>query len=311
MDNYFSYESRDMRCASDVGRMAVLGRFEKEFPSYGCAYKKDGKIFFRISGNQDEIQDFFMQSIHKAIYPTLIVNDIFRSVVPAGMEEQIRHECNYKMARRFKEWYPKAFFEAFSDLAETPSNDAATELLTDWLKDIQYHFDLFELQNYIGVVEHAYQAKKLTARSYNYINACVEKIARQFDDDPVLTERFERTLYGFIERQPSGNTLLHFDAQRAKVIARYIDAVYSGNVVAPVLEETVTFHDFDSFPDLRRAFRERVKSRQNEACFCILDRLRKLPSPIDDRAFARFMAQELSEPCRNTLTYYGKVWHLL
>ena len=83
------HENRDMRCASDVSRMAALGRFDTEFLVYGCAYQHQNKIYYQISDNQKAQQDFFQQSVRQNCYPTPVVRYIHRSAVPAGMEEQI------------------------------------------------------------------------------------------------------------------------------------------------------------------------------------------------------------------------------
>lgn len=311
MDSYYSFESRDMRCANDVGRMAALGRFDKEFLSYGCAYLKDDVVYYRISSDQGEIQRFFEESIHDHLYPTFVESDIYRSPVPAGMEEEIRYKSKYRLAQSFKEWYPTSFFYELAEWTQIPANDVAADLLQSWFDEIRYHFDLFELQGYQHFLARAHQAKKLTDRSYHYFHEGVEKIVQQFADDPIVKERFDRSLYGFMARDEEGKMTLHFDAQRPKVFAQYLEALCAGNEAAPVLEKTYTFHDFSDFSEIRGAFKTLVRESQGPAYFRALDALRGLPSPVDRAGFSEALARQQDAHTRKTFTYYGRLWQIL
>ena len=47
--------ARDLKCGNDVAKMAALGRYAEEFIVYAVSYQQDGKVWHRVSSNQDEI----------------------------------------------------------------------------------------------------------------------------------------------------------------------------------------------------------------------------------------------------------------
>ena len=53
---------KDVSSAQMIKSMAELGCFEYEDTAYGCAYRKDGKVLYRMGGDWQRIHDFIENS---------------------------------------------------------------------------------------------------------------------------------------------------------------------------------------------------------------------------------------------------------
>lgn len=310
MSDYYSYESRDMRCASDVGRMAALGRFDKELSVYGCAYVQHGQLYYRVSSNQEAIQKFFVESAHQQIYPTLIEKFCRFTPVPSGMMETLMTETKYLLAKKMKIWYPEEFCDRFSKVANAIAVDSAREKLFALLDQIRYQFDLVQYHLFLQVLEMVYLSRMITDQTYSLLKEQVFVLVRQFDDDPIISERFKRTLYGFCYLDQNKNVKVRYDAQRAVVFEKYIETINKGYLVAPIIEQVYYFDDFNQYADIRQQFGKLLQDYENIHFFEWLQELWALPSAIDREAFEALYQTPFPDKCKQTLEYYGKIWHI-
>ena len=53
---------KDVSSAQMIKSLAELGCFEYEDTAYGCAYRKDGKVLYRMGGDWQRIHDFVENS---------------------------------------------------------------------------------------------------------------------------------------------------------------------------------------------------------------------------------------------------------
>ena len=60
--------TRDLECASNVAIMAQLGCFDTEFWVFGCTYKENGKIYYRVSSKEEDIRQFIDECVQNDIY---------------------------------------------------------------------------------------------------------------------------------------------------------------------------------------------------------------------------------------------------
>lgn len=305
------HENRDMRCASDVSRMAALGRFDTEFLVYGCAYQHQNKIYYQISDNQKAQQDFFQQSVRQNCYPTPVVRYIHRSAVPAGMEEQIMQETKLQLAQQFKQQYPRQLFVQLSQFANQPNVDYAAPLFNQWFHNIRYQFESEQLQLFAQTLLLAYQAKKLTAASFSALEQQLQNILRQFDDDPVCQERFNRTFYGFRYQTMDGKIAQTIDAQYTTVFDQYMQSLQNNSCTAPIFSKQYTFSDFSYLATARKDFTEQLHAYQNSSYFSLLNQLQTLSAAISQNQFLQVLEEQPNQACKDVFTYYGRRWQLL
>ncbi len=284
-------ENRDMRCAADVGRMAALGRFDVEFQVYGCAYLEKDKITYRVSPQAEALYAFQAQSADLGLYPTTIYSHIRRTPAPSGMRQQLESETKLELVRQLRQDYPRCYFDLLRPFTQTPANNSSFPLLSRFADVIDGHFQESELQLLEGLMRTASEAKLLSADGLAVLSQFLNKIRRQMADDPVIENRFSRTLYGFCYEDDTGRLKHTLDAQPLTIYQRHSQLELRGYLTAPIFHQTCWFSNFDEFPTLRRTFAHTLTELEGAACFQLLHKLRTLPSAIDTKAYRLALKQ--------------------
>lgn len=81
--------TRDEIMAEDVAAMAALGKFEREFTVFGCAFWHVGEMVLALSEDAEKIYDWIYDVANADKFVTGIHKASLRSLVPAGTEEQL------------------------------------------------------------------------------------------------------------------------------------------------------------------------------------------------------------------------------
>lgn len=311
MDNYYNFENRDMRCANDVSRMAALGRFEKELISYGYAFFKENKIYYRICTDEEKIQKHFFNEILNDSYPSLINSYSYRTLIPAGMELELLEESKMFLAQEFKNWYSQNFFDELATFTSLPHNDSAMDTFTTWWNNIKNNFNLMQLQLFQKTVENSYCTKKISKPSLLYFKNNIKNIIHQFDDDPVIEKKFTRIFYGFKSWSLNGTVTIYLNAHYSTIFNRYLSSILKGNITGPILQKQYTFNNFSDLDDIRKEFKNILETYQNQEYYNILVSLNELPNPFNRQKFEHFIEEQHNTQCQQTLLYYGHQWHII
>ena len=94
------YVMRDMQCSDDVGKMAELGKFDREFTTFGYAYSEKKEVLFRVGRNEEAINQLFKKAQLIGKTPTLVEAYCLRTGVPSGGEDTIWNEAEWGLADR-------------------------------------------------------------------------------------------------------------------------------------------------------------------------------------------------------------------
>ena len=307
-------ENRDMRCASDVGRMAALGRFDVEFQAYGCAYLEKGHVTYRMSSQAEDIYAFQAQSVEMGLYPTTVSSHLRRTPAPSGMQEQLANDTKLELARQLRQNYPRCYFDLLHPFTQMPANNSSFPLLSSFAERNDGHFQESELQLLEGVMHTARAAKLLDADGYAVLSQFLSKTRRQMADDPVIENRFSRTLYGFCYEDEAGCLLHTLDAQSLTICQRQSQLELAGFLTAPIFHQTFWFSNFDEFPALRRTFTHTLQQLEGADCFQLLHKLRALPSAIDTKSYQAALTQLPAQASAQALAdfrRYGRRWNAL
>lgn len=271
-------ENRDAQCASDVANMAEMGKFEVDFPVYGCAYLENDCITYRVSSDAKDIYCFLDQSAHYGLYPTSIKHYIRQTPVPSGLRDQIAYETKITLAHMLKHDYGHTFFNLLEPFTKTLESDASASALFKMAEFIEGRFNEWELQLLEGTLNIAFEAKQLTEQSFQSLQTFIKKTRQQMEEDPIVQNIFSRTLFGFCYLTNRNTIKIYVDAQELPVLDRQKRCQSKGYITAPVIEQTYWFKDFGDLPGIRQQFIDSLRMLQNEAYFDVLKRIKTLPA---------------------------------
>lgn len=305
-------ENRDVVCAAAVGRMAALGRFDKELTVYGCAYMEDGSVRYRLSTNALQIHRFAAHAASAGIYPTSVRSFSKRTPVPAGMEEHLLYESKLELARELQKNYPRIYFETLTALGEAPANNASVPLLRELAQAIEGHYDDAELQLFAQLLEHCFQGKLIDRYGHYRFNDWLSKVRRQMEDDPVPGAQLKRTLYGFSYKEDD-RIRTSYDAVEATVCAEREAQHLQGKICGPIIHRTYWLENFGEMAAARRDFKALLLEKEGEAMFAFIERIAELPSAVDEKIFAdtlRELEAQGAELAAVDFRRYGRLWNV-
>jgi len=306
-----NHTHRDIRCASDVASMVALGKFEKEFIAYGTATKTEtGEVYYYAASNEERLQKYVDAQKWKGNYFTPVVSTVKRSLVPSGLEDDIVQACKQVMLGEMKAQYESVdYFNEMQPFFDTAANDNAYPILLDYKERIEGYFEDQELQLFLNAVQIAYEGKVLSEAKYQELLAWHQYIRRQMEDDPIVAENLERTLYGFVYYE-DGKQKLAYDAQELCIIHQHNEKIMKGLTVGPMMHKTYWFQQFKLMKEVRDSFCDWLKAGQNEEYFALLEQIKTVPGVIDEQALnavgEKFASSQMAT---NAWKYYQYVWN--
>lgn len=302
---------RDIQCRDSVEAMEKLGRFDKEFVAYGTAIQEaDGRIFYYAASDEKKLQKLVQTERWRERYFTPVVSIAKRSVVPSGMEEDIVQAIKYSLLGKMRAAYETVdYFSLMQPFFAKAPNDNAYPLLSAYKAKIEGHFEDRELQLFSGAVKMAYEAKILTTRHFQEFIQWHQYMQRQMDDDPIVADNVERTLYGFVYYTEGGYKIA-YDAQELCVIHQSIDKIMNGFLVGPIMQKTYWFQQFKQMQEIREQFCHWLWEGQNESYFNLLMKMKSAPGVIDEKALHTVKAcLKDSKMAYDACQYYDYLWN--
>ena len=177
---------KDVSSAQMIKSMAELGCFEYEDTAYGCAYRKDGKVLYRMGGDWQRIHDFIENSRLAGILPTAVAEKTVRQAKITGSEEEAKLKLKLALGKELQAMYNAAFFDILEELGQIPNCDSAGDILEEYKEAIDGFFDDGQLQLFEGLLNRAYLAKTLTTEHFDALRSWLAATRLQMADD-VLT----------------------------------------------------------------------------------------------------------------------------
>lgn len=163
------YKNRDAETTSLVAMMAELKYFDEQFLFYGTVYVEHGIIKYRLNSKALPIYQFFYKAAERDLCPTMIMKHIQMKKVPSGKEEVIAAEVRNDFVQELQRCYPRELFLILYELEKTPNSDIAKEFLLKLQDELQFCYKIDEITLLMGLINMAYDAKKVRKESYNQL----------------------------------------------------------------------------------------------------------------------------------------------
>ena len=303
----------DLRVAEDIGNMAELGWFDVEFTMYGCAYLLEGKMFYRVSSEAEDIYDFIEKGAQLGIYPSNVLSLTEKYPVPAGMKELIAQEVKRDLGKKLREVYPQAFFEELYTLAEAAGTNSAAGLLWAEVDQLEGVFEEEKLKALAELIAYAYSCRKLAAADYRELLEWIAAQRKDMEDDFISKDIFEKTLYGVAYRGDTGLEYL-INAQKGCVYEKMYALEQAGRLTTPLFSKTYWYNYVYRLGDVNRDFKKKIKQELNEDYMRKIQQIRAGQSAVSAKACTaaiQKIGQRFGAEPYKTVLRYGRRWGLL
>jgi len=305
--------TRDIRVGSDVAKMAALGKFEDEFAVYAISYLKDGKVWHRVSEDAMELWCFAEESRKENVYPTVVCDWVNRTLVPSGQRDDYMLNTKIMMAKKMKQAYSEEYLVKLNDFANLPNTNDAYALLKERQDQLLGCFDREALNLFEGLVECAFEAKKLQMSSYRELKNWLDHIYQQMEDDIVIKKNFSRTFYGIGYIEANGQKKYIVNAKQTIIYSERNRLRREGKLVTPIWQKTYWYFQQPNLAEVRKEFLDYVKSCYNEDYWMILLKIREYPSAIAKEEYDLWLIElkklGIQEQI-STAEYYRNCWHI-
>lgn len=313
-----SYENgrktRDLEVTGNVALMASLGCFDSEFTFWGCTFKEDETIKYRISGKETEIIEFVEDCIPKDIYPSAIRKFMRRCPVPAGAKETISQLIKVELARDLYKAYPDRYYDILEKLSLYAPNDDAAKIFFQWQGCLEGRYLRDELVLFELTLNNAYGEKILKRETFDVLKKWLRNVYEQMEDDIVAKDLYHRTFYGigFIERQ-TGSVGYDVDARKEAIYRKKEKLLKDGYLVTPIFEKEYWFKSLSEIRYWKEIFQMKLVEIFDSKYFELLQTFNKMkphipPAEFDD--LLRQMQETGSEYGVEDLKMYGRRFKL-
>lgn len=310
MAGYFDTK-RDEDGMKDLKRLMELGCFGKEFCTYGIAYEDEAGIAYRTGGKAANLQEFAKYSAVRGYYPTPIICNYQRKMVPAGYEEQAKILLKKDTAYLLQERYNHLYFKIMKQLGAIPANNEAYDILANMRAYLDGRYIKSELMLFEGLLLEALNAKKLTLSSYYQFAGWYKDICKQLENDIIEKNAYEKTLSGFSYIDENGGARYFTGAFLQTVYETRDDYELKGFVVTPLYVKKYWLKDMSQFKEVKQSFEEHIRQCFDDDYWKIFMAIKSLPGVIDAKVFAQcesIVKESCSDFAYDSLRYYGRRW---
>lgn len=313
-----SYESgkmRDLKVSDDVGKMYELGRFDREFAMYGCAFLSEGKNHYLISAHPEKIYDFVQWCHQKGLCPTKVREIQENRPVPSGTREIIAQEIKIALARDIRQAYPKDFLLALEAYGQSIYSDEAAAKLSSLQDNLEGVFEEEKLAIFEGLLNFAYVSRTISTSTYGKLHNNLDMARRDMVDDVVAQDILERVFYGMAYEKQDGNLIYSVNAHREVLYKQKFALEEVGVLVTPIFVKTCWYNYQYPLQDVRRDYEQYLRGIYNRDYFCLLKTLRKrLPESAQISAFQTGLweaEKKYGQEATDLLGYYGHIWGIV
>lgn len=306
-----SFENRDLQCANEVAEMARLGKFDTEFLIFGSAVQeRNGKIYYYATTKQRKLYEYIEQAWFEERYFMPMVRYMQRLQVPSDLKDEWMTRVKVALIQNMKQQYA-LYLPMMRPFFLTLPNNAAEALLINYKCAIDGYFDDTLLQLFWGLVKMSYEKKILTRRSYQQFKLWHDKVRRQMDDDPMITDNITRVFYGFVYVDERGKRQSVIDAQVEEVAQKHQRMLMKGYLVAPIIKKQYALKQFNEMPKVRKSYREWLLSVESEEYMSLVQKLNDMPGVIDGCALQAVLdVIGMHEYATYATLYYQALWNL-
>ncbi|MEE0434245.1 MAG: hypothetical protein UDB11_02425 [Peptococcaceae bacterium] len=270
----------DAQVADDVRRMAELGYFDTEFTMYGCVYMENGKRYYKISPNADDIYSFTEKSNLNNIFPGNVYQYTKKCPVPAGMKEVIAQEVKVELAKKLSEDFPTTYMETLEQFAKDITDDSAADYLWQRVDDLEGVFDIEKLRRFEEQMEYLYTCRKITWATFKALRDWLKDERKSMLENFETKDIFEKTVYGMM--YVDGERLRYVENARMEyVYEKMYDIEGKGGVVTPIYKKTFWYNYTYRLADVMQDFKKELRAYYSKRSLDELELVRRTDAHRD------------------------------
>lgn len=310
----FFENNKDLVAGGDFHAMMALGCFDKEFTYYGVAYMDtSGEVCYRISAQRKRIYQFVEQSVSNNTYPTPVLRNVALRPAPSGYEEKIKLEVKKETARKLKDRYNKAYFEALKPLSDILPSNSAYPLLKAEMEELEGLYDTRQLQLFLGLVKTAVNSKVLTLQAEQELMRWVHDVEKQMEDDIIAKGQYKKTLSGFAYENEAGVLKYFYDAMPEVVYEEKAKYDLAGVFCTPIFSKEYHLKDMSKFIAAKKDFQSEMQMLFEDGYLELLKQIKTFPSVVPKEIFEKqseIVKENCSKEAYHTFLSYRYRWNI-
>lgn len=304
------HSMRDLQLALEVAERAELGWFDIEYIIYGCTYWENGRRYYRLSNDAEDIYGFIENGGYINIISSVLNSTIKRYPVPAGMREVVEKNVKIELGREMRKKYPEEFFKELENLSNAVVENTALDYLERQWEKVECTFDPESLTQFSDLIDYTYLHRKI---NYSTKEDFQRKIAEEFKSMEEVFEPqavFVKKLFG-TEYIVNGKQQFFINARKGNVYQKQMELESKGIYSSPIINKTYHYNRDTSALELREKFKDYLKKRIDESNFKELKTIFTQNNCISREGFLEEYNRTVARygcDAAETLSHYGKRW---
>lgn len=302
----------DVICAQEVNQMYNLGCFAEQFVTYSTCCLLGQTCAYFVSDKAENAYQFAQHKLNEDIFCLPVHKQTQEAMVPSGHRENLSLQFKRQAAQRLKEEGAGEAARLVSSLAK-PANNAAQELLEQLKKTLTGCFEEEKLQIFAGLVQFAFNAKKVTPLYYLKCQQWLADVMQDIEEERIKHAMHERVYTGFAYLKQDGSAGYYYNAVKAMTLERQGVLRSQKQLVTPIFRKRYCFQDIDQLNDIAMAFKTALRSRLDTNYLAVLQQIYQLPGPIEKENFREIYNQQSYSAhvlSVQALNYYGVLWNV-
>ena len=311
-------EFRDILVGEEMQRKADLGWFDEEFTMYGCAFYLCDKdtVNYIISPKAEEIYQFIEDAYLENIYTSNVESLTRKCPVPSGLREVIANEVKIHLAKNLQKMYPKEFFGTIAQLDKMsqPDDTLAKALLEQEAWKIEGLFQKDLLKQFEATLADTRRKHCISKKTYDELNEWLMQEKRNFENDAISKDRFEKTLFGLVQYN-NGERVAIINAQKEYVYIKYYELIAMGYIVSPIFSKTYWRQNGSALSEIKSCFRKEIMNLYEVPYFILLQQVSEKNIGDETLKKTKELLEETEEKygCESckSLKRYAAMWEML
>lgn len=305
---------RDIQIAMDVRKKAELGWFDTEFTMCGCAYLKDGNMYYKISPKAQDIYDFIEKSMCQGIYPSNVMKLVEKRQVPSGTKEIIEQQLKKKLGKMLQSAYSKEFFECLYNVASKVQDNEAASLLWSEAEDLEGIFEEEKLYHFEELVHYIRGCGHIDVYNYRELLHWISEERKNMGEEFFISKNtFEKTMYG-IAYELDGQIKYAENAQKTVIYEKRYLLERKGCFVTNIFSKTYWYDAQNKLENIRNDFKETLITFFNVTYLAKIKKMSQGMGITYVENFKKILETsrtKFSKQAVDTLIRYGERWGII
>lgn len=305
--------NRDIQLDKDVGEMASMGKFGKEFAVYGYAYLDNAQEKYVISVKPENIYDSREALLLQGYYPSSVLEIHERHFIPSGMQETITSDTKFKLAKKLRMAFPNEFLSVLSSYGKIEAVNTAAPLLWKMQEYLDGIFDIEKLHMFENLLNLAIVSKVLQKQDYLKLQEWLSQNYKDIEEDMVEKSEFSKVFYGICYINPKGKLEYLTNALRERVYYHKYELEKKGVIASPVLKKAFFYSYEYPLVKTRQDYFQYLQATYNLEYMHFVQRLKELPNSIPTMEFlhdCKECERKYGAYAKDVLQYYKYLWNI-